>query len=293
MAAQPVAHYRIAQVAQRRRECAPDCGRALVEILLYAADEIVRQRFDLLRLLECARRRHIARCLALSNGIEKSHSVATARAARDLSRSQNCRVVGSIGEISDAADIAIQLRRSANATRVEEVQAGGIAAEEAVHAAEIEGIAASDEEWPLLLIVRLVGGEIDRRWIDLDLAEVRIYRGIEGETRSEQILDVRARAHTPVTVAVIGIAWRCVFVLLTRFDVRKQLELTRLRADREPGQRSVVRRPARLTHSPERPHVLLVQSVGIAPNLQSPRLQAVPRETQLRVRDPHLSCPAE
>src|SRR5207253_5826738 len=114
------------------------------------------------------------RRLPASDSVQQSDRVPAARTARDLSRADDCRVVGSISKVGDSADVPVQLGRPPDSPRVKEVETRSVAAEEAVEVAEIEGVAAGNEERPLFLIVRLVGGEIDCRRIDLDLPKVRI-----------------------------------------------------------------------------------------------------------------------
>src|SRR5205807_1840136 len=108
----------------------------------------------------------------------------------------------------------VQLWRSADSPRVEEIETGGVTAEKAVEVAEIEGVAARDEERPLLLIVRLVRGQIDGRWIDFDLSEIGVDRGIEREARREQILYVRASGHASIRAVMIGISGLGILELL-------------------------------------------------------------------------------
>src|SRR6266403_2651267 len=63
--------------------------------------------------------------------------------------------------------------------------------------------------------------------------------------------------------------------------------------DDESVERSDIHRTTRLTLPPERPHVLLIEPICVAPDLHSPRLQTVARKTKLRVRNPELGRPSQ
>src|SRR6185312_2602872 len=175
-------------------------------------------------------RRHIASRLPIGDGVEQSNGVAAAGAARNLGGAKNGGVVGSVGEVGETADVRVQLRRPADATRVEEVEARCVAAEKAVEVPEIERVAAGNEERPLLLVVSLVRRKIDGRRVDLHLTEIGVDGGIESEAWREQVFDIRARAHATIVAIVIRITWLRVLELLARLDIRQQLQLTRLRA---------------------------------------------------------------
>ena len=102
---------------------------------------------------------------------------------------------GRSSNVDSLSTIPVQLRRTADAARVEGAEPGEVAAEVAARAAEGERGAPSDEERALLVEVRLESGEIQRRRIDLDLTEVGIERRVEREIRRDAVLEVAARAH--------------------------------------------------------------------------------------------------
>ena len=143
-----------------------------------------------------------------------------------------------------------------------------------------------------LLVERdLVGGEIEQRRIDLDLAEVRVDGGVEREARGQVVLDVRAGVELRPRRSVIGVARLGILELLARDHVRKQLRLSRHLRDRQAFQMPVIGGPAALVAAAEGPLVLLVQPVDEAPELEAPGLDVLAREAQLRVRDAHLGRP--
>ena len=90
--------------------------------------------------------------------------------------------------------LGIELRRAADAPRVEEAGAAAIVA---VHV-EAEDPRALDEEGPPLREERLEGAEIDDRGIGFDLAEVRVHRCRQREPRRDRILHVEAERGTRV-----------------------------------------------------------------------------------------------
>src|SRR4051812_20538614 len=281
MAAQPVAFDRVAELTLGGGEARTDRRRTLVEILLDAPDQIVCQRLYLLSHLRPARRAQIARRLPAGYGVEQADRVPARSTAGDFTGTEDRGVVRRIREAGDVTHVWIELRRPTDATRVVEIETRRVAAEEAVEIAEVECVAAGDEERTLLLIVRLVRRQVDRRGIDLDLTEVGVDGRIERETRREQILHVSTGAHLSVVAVVVWISRLSVLELLAGFDIRQQLELARLWRDSESIQGSVVRRATGLAQTPERPHVLLVQTIRVPQDLQAPALDALSREPKL------------
>src|SRR5690348_14035852 len=115
VAAQSVGDYRIAQIANHRRERGSNRRRTLIEILLDATHEIIAERLDELRLLRRTDRRYVARILTARHRVEQSDRVASGGATRDLARSQKRRVIGCVGERRIVADVADQLGWTADA----------------------------------------------------------------------------------------------------------------------------------------------------------------------------------
>ena len=65
-------------------------------------------------------------------------------------------------------------------------------------------LVALDEKWAALVEDRLEGGEVHDRRVGLDLAEIRVDRGVERQIRSEPVLEVTADASTDLVVEWIG-----------------------------------------------------------------------------------------
>src|SRR5256714_11396905 len=145
--AQSVRDDRIAQTPNHRRKRGSNCRRTLIEILLHATDEIIGERLSELCLLGAILGRYITRILAACHRVEQSDCVATSGATGDLSGPQNRRVVRCVGERGVVADVAVQLRWPADATRIEEVEARGVAAEGTVHPTGAQAVASRDEGW--------------------------------------------------------------------------------------------------------------------------------------------------
>ena len=63
---------------------------------------------------------------------------------------------------------------------------------------EAQDLAALEEEGSLLLVEGLVGGQVDHRGVGLDLAEVRVDRGVRGQLVAERHLFGSHEAHWAV-----------------------------------------------------------------------------------------------
>ncbi len=116
---------------------------------------------------------------------------AAADLPRDLGRAQDRRPVGHVDEagLGNAA-----LRRAPDPPAVEELRVGpavGLVDVEAAFA-EVEDARALDEEGPLFRVVGLLVADVDDGRVDLDLAEVGVDRGVEGQVALQAGLEVEA-----------------------------------------------------------------------------------------------------
>src|ERR1700680_1288098 len=284
-AAKSVGNNGIVQPTKRRREGSTDRRSSPIEILLHPPDEVVAERLDLLCLFRSATGRYVARDFPIRQRIEKAHRVTALRPSGDLRGAENRRVIGSVGEVCHVAGIRIELRGASDASRVEDIEARGVAAEIAAEVAEVERAATGHEKRSLLRIIGFVRRQVDCRGIHLHLPEIRIDCRVESEARRQQVLEIGARAHSPAAAAVIRVAGGGEVVLLTGLNIRKNLELTGLLPDDESVKRSEIHRATCLALPAERPHILLIEAIRVSPDLHSPRLQTVARETELRVRN--------
>ena len=113
--------------------------------------------------------------------VQYTNGVSVVRAPGELGRAEDRRRSRDIGELGIVVDVAAELRRTPDTSRVENAQARDVAAEVATEAAEIERAGAGDEERPLLREERLERREIHNRRIGFDLTEVGINRRVERE----------------------------------------------------------------------------------------------------------------
>src|SRR5690606_19775107 len=96
--------------------------------------------------------------------------------------------------------------------------------------AEVEDVAALDEERALLVELRLERREVDDRGVDLDLAEVRIERRVQRQVRREPVLEVEPERGEVVGAVAVRVGERRAVVagsgrvLGARDAVRQQLE---------------------------------------------------------------------
>src|SRR5712691_10969304 len=292
-AAKSVGDNGVVELTKRRRQGSADRRSSPIEILLHPPDEVVAERLDLLCPFRSATSWYVARSFSIRQRIEKAHRVTALRPSGDLRGAENRRVIGSVGKVCYIADIRIELRRASDASRVEDIEARGVAAEIAAEVAEVERTAAGHEKRSLLRIIGFVRRQVDCRGIHLHLSEIRIDCRIESEARRQQVLEIGARAHPSVAAAVVRVAGLRELVLFAGLDVRKDLQLMGLFLDDESVERPEIHRTTRLTLSPEGPHILLIEPICVPPDLHSPRLQTVARETKLRVRNSELGRPSE
>ena len=160
-------------------------------------------------------------------------------------------------------------------------------------AAESEDVRALDEERPVFGEELLERREVDERGVELDLPEIGIERGVEGEVRRHAVLQVHAAAPEIVVGPVVGVAQ--VLRRLVRpagHAVGEQLEPPRrgnvVQADQvsEPGHEPALRL------ADERPHREFVLAEDRADEADPPHLLARAREAELGKRNPVLGAPA-
>ena len=108
------------------------------------------------------------------------------------------RMVVPVGEVGVAVE-SRQLRRAADAARIEQVLAAAVVHRVAVDV-EAEQPGALDEERAPLLEERLEGAEVEHRGIGLDLAEVRIDRAVQREVGRDAVLEVGPAGEALVAV---------------------------------------------------------------------------------------------
>src|SRR4030088_3286921 len=111
-----------------------DSGSSFAEILSQPTNEVIRERLDLLRIVDSAADRTESRLLAVRERVHYAHSDSAARSAGNLSRAENGRRVRRVHEVGSARQQARELGRAANPPRINEVQPGNVAAEVAVDA---------------------------------------------------------------------------------------------------------------------------------------------------------------
>src|SRR5204863_8928528 len=104
-------------------ESSSDRCRPLIQVLFYPTNEVVGERLDLLGLLRRTRRRDVARGFTTGDGVQKTDGVTTTRATGDFPGANDRGVVGGVREFCDVAHVPVQLGRSADAARVEDIEA--------------------------------------------------------------------------------------------------------------------------------------------------------------------------
>ncbi len=210
----------------------------------------------------------------------------------DLGRAEDVgreRDVGPVG----VRDVA--LRGAADAAAVDEGRLGPVEAPVVVGAlvAEAEDASVLDEERALLLEVRLHVGEVDHRGIHLDLTEVRVGGGIEGEPTAHAHAQVGASGRrvlaaaperiVPIPGQVFGLAGGVGRELdrVARMEVGETAELGEARDEPALGPRRI-----------DQP-VALVAARDLAPEVDTPgAVRGAMVEAKLGERDPHLGGPA-
>ena len=117
-----------------------DRRRALPQLLAHAAHEVVGQRLHGLRELGLTGGGEIARGFASGHRVEHADGVAAAGAAGDLRGAEDGGVVRRIDVRGLIVHPSVELRRPADAPRVQHAEPGEVAAEHAAGSAEVERV---------------------------------------------------------------------------------------------------------------------------------------------------------
>ena len=208
-----------------------------------------------------------------------------------LGRSEDGRPVG---RVEKARRGGPSLGAPADAPAVKEVRV--LPAEHAVDVRpappEIEDARAFDEEGPLLLVVGLFVADVDDGRVDLDLAEIRVDREIEGQVAAEAALEVEAAARPGFASGAERVAGDGRAEHGPRQDERGDLEAAARGDAREPGELGEVRdEPVLLLGHPGEV-VLLVLALDHPLKIDAPDLDIAPPETELVEGDADLDRPA-
>ena len=200
-----------------------------------------------------------------------------------------------IGHVEKARGGGPSLGAPADAPAVKEVRV--LPAEHAIDVrpapAEIEDARAFDEEGPLLLVVGLFVADIDDGRVDLDLAEIRIDREVEGQVAAEAALEVEAAAHRGFASVAERVAGDGRAEHGPRQGERRNLEAAAGGDAREPGELGEVRdEPVLLLGHPGE-MVLLVLALDHPLEIDAPDMDIPSLETELVEGDADLDRPAQ
>ncbi len=146
-----------------------------------------------------------ARVLLARERVQQPQAPAAGRAAAELGRAQD----GGAGRRVHVLAVGRALGVAADAARVVQLRVGPVEAPEVVRAAAGEAaqqVGALDEEGPLLLEVGLGVAQVDHGRVDLDLAEVGVERGVEGQAAGQAVLQVEAPLQRLLRAVVEGVA---------------------------------------------------------------------------------------
>ena len=192
---------------------------------------------------------------------------------------------GELGGAGDMGECGIvrrrpELRRAADAARVEDPLAGAAAA---IQAGSLL------EERPALIEPDLECRQVEHRGIGLHLSEIRVHGGVEGEVRREPGLHVEPDGG-PAHAAVAG-GRRLGDVL--RHRVGQQLEVPR-RSDAGNAAERAELRDERIDRCPvHRPRVALVEACDVPPDAEAEFVRRFRIEPELAERHAKLGGPAE
>src|SRR5207247_842789 len=154
---------------------------------------------------------------------------------------------------------------------------------------EAEQTAPGDEERTSLVEERLVGREIEHRWIRLDLSEVRVYRRIERQIGRDAVLHVPAGSHVrSLAKAVVDDLRR-----VLGDDVGHRLEPARRFQIVHPVQRSELRDEAGFRLPQQWPAETLLIPIEKAVDGHPESVLARPAIAHLREWNPEFGGPAE
>ena len=196
--------------------------------------------------------------------------------------------VSGIVRVLVVSGVGRALRRAADAPRVEQARAVPVVA---VHV-EAERAGALDEERPPLREECFEGVEVDDGRVGLDLAEVRIGRGRQGEARGHRVLQVEAHRGARIRRMRQRVAFLDVVRLDSAHRVRHQLEALRGAAQPDAAHLRELRHEPVGVARQQRPGGDLVEARDLADDGKPHRAALVVVEAQLRERNPELRRPA-
>ena len=165
-------------------------------------------------------------------------------------------------------------------------------------ARELEDLPALHEEGTPLVKAGLEGREVDHRRVHLDLAEVGIDGGVQGEVRAQPVLEVGARPPEIVRARAEGIVEghigrrRLADVLRAQPGVGQDLEPASGSDARDSSEVPESRHAARFQLGREGEDGALLVAVDGALDLETPHLIVGRTEPQLAEGDAHLNEPA-
>ena len=136
--------------------------------------------------------------------------------------------------------------------------------------------------------------QVEHRRVYLNLAEVGVDRGVEGEVRGQSVLEVQANARGGPGVRVERApppGWPAMPSVRRR---RAAVEVRGGGGNAQPGEVAKARRAAGGCLGRGDPVVLLVAPLRTTepPHLQPPRLHRIARKAELAERNPHLGRPS-
>ena len=167
------------------------------QVLLHAADQVVGDRLD----LDAAAHRvglldeHL---LAAGDGVEETEGRASPGLSRELDGAQDRGVVGTL-QLPAASGKGEPRGGPADAPRVEQARLPGNARD--ARAGGLEDLDALQEEGPALAVAGLKDGQVEHRRVALDLAEVRVDGGIEGDVGGQAVAQVQAGGGGQIVLA--------------------------------------------------------------------------------------------
>ena len=162
----------------------------------------------------------------------------------------------------------------------------------------LEDLPALHEEGAPLLEAGLEGGEVDHRRIHLDLPEIGVCGGVQGEVRAQTVFQVRARSSKVVGPGTEGVGERHIRrrrlanVLGAQPGVGQNLEPAPRSNPLDSPEMPVPGHAAGFELGREREDRTLLLSVDGALDLEAPQLVVGGAEAQLAEGDAHLHEPA-
>ena len=267
-------------------------GIAVAQVALQSADKVVRHRLDLIAMAQVGRRVRHGGPFACRERVQDSDRPAARPLAAQLRGAEDGTVRRDVGELSVSRNRP--LRWLTDAPRVEVLRPIAQLGEPAAVSREPEDVAAFDEEGTLLLELHFEGCEVDERGVQVHLAEIGVYGGVEGEVRGHAVLEIGAHTSPVRAPTVEGIARGVRRVVVAAPDhIGQDFHALRRGEVFQPLEIGEARRDAALGLPHEREHVELVLALDPALEAHSPHLRRRAREPELGERNPHLDGPAE